>query len=94
MIAFKGSEVAQLYLSFPATAGEPPRQLKAFQKVCRSLCSMVLCVVCCVCVRVRAHACILAGGGTAIAVCVTGCGNTGAMPEWCCHPPCRAKALH
>jgi beta-glucosidase len=28
-----GAEVAQLYLSFPAGAGEPPRQLKGFQKV-------------------------------------------------------------
>jgi beta-glucosidase len=28
-----GSEVAQLYLSDPASAGEPPRQLKGFQKV-------------------------------------------------------------
>eukprot|EP00040_Diaphanoeca_grandis_P016729 m.86681 g.86681 ORF g.86681 m.86681 type:complete len:826 (-) comp25989_c0_seq1:109-2586(-) len=28
-----GSEVAQLYLEFPATAGEPPRQLKGFEKV-------------------------------------------------------------
>jgi beta-glucosidase len=28
-----GSEVAQLYLSFPVSAGEPPKQLKAFQKV-------------------------------------------------------------
>jgi beta-glucosidase len=28
-----GSEVAQLYLSDPAVAGEPPRQLKGFQKV-------------------------------------------------------------
>ena len=28
-----GSEVAQLYLNDPAAAGEPPRQLKGFQKV-------------------------------------------------------------
>ena len=28
-----GAEVAQLYLSFPARAGEPPNQLKGFQKV-------------------------------------------------------------
>ena len=28
-----GAEVAQLYLSFPASAGEPPNQLKGFQKV-------------------------------------------------------------
>lgn len=28
-----GAEVAQLYLTFPATAGEPPRQLKGFKKV-------------------------------------------------------------
>ena len=28
-----GAEVAQLYLGFPARAGEPPRQLKAFAKV-------------------------------------------------------------
>lgn len=28
-----GSEVAQLYLGFPAAAGEPPIQLKSFQKV-------------------------------------------------------------
>jgi beta-glucosidase len=28
-----GSEVAQLYLADPAAAGEPPRQLKGFQKV-------------------------------------------------------------
>mmetsp|Transcript_9552 Transcript_9552/g.18119 ORF Transcript_9552/g.18119 Transcript_9552/m.18119 type:complete len:717 (+) Transcript_9552:36-2186(+) len=28
-----GAEVAQLYLGFPETAGEPPRQLKGFQKV-------------------------------------------------------------
>jgi beta-glucosidase len=27
-----GAEVAQLYLGFPKTAGEPPRQLKGFQK--------------------------------------------------------------
>lgn len=30
-----GAEVAQLYISFPASAGEPPLQLKGFQ-VCRS----------------------------------------------------------
>jgi hypothetical protein len=29
-----GAEVAQLYLGFPASAGEPPQQLKGFQKVC------------------------------------------------------------
>jgi len=28
-----GSEVVQLYLGFPATAGEPPIQLKGFTKV-------------------------------------------------------------
>lgn len=28
-----GAEVAQLYVTFPAAAGEPPRQLKGFQKV-------------------------------------------------------------
>jgi beta-glucosidase len=28
-----GSDVAQLYLGDPAAAGEPPRQLKGFQKV-------------------------------------------------------------
>jgi len=28
-----GAEVVQLYLRFPATAGEPPLQLKGFQKV-------------------------------------------------------------
>ena len=28
-----GSEVPQLYLSYPPSAGEPPRQLKGFQKV-------------------------------------------------------------
>jgi beta-glucosidase len=28
-----GSDVAQLYLGDPASAGEPPRQLKGFQKV-------------------------------------------------------------
>jgi beta-glucosidase len=28
-----GAEVAQVYLTFPAVAGEPPRQLKGFQKV-------------------------------------------------------------
>lgn len=30
---YAGAEVAQLYLSFPPQAGEPPRQLKRFQKV-------------------------------------------------------------
>ncbi len=28
-----GAEVAQLYLAFPAAAGEPPSQLRAFKKV-------------------------------------------------------------
>ena len=28
-----GAEVVQLYLGFPAAAGEPPRQLKGFEKV-------------------------------------------------------------
>ena len=28
-----GAEVAQLYLSYPAHVGEPPRQLRGFQKV-------------------------------------------------------------
>jgi beta-glucosidase len=28
-----GSEVVQIYLGFPDTAGEPPRQLKGFEKV-------------------------------------------------------------
>ncbi len=28
-----GADVAQLYVSFPASAGEPPKQLKGFQKV-------------------------------------------------------------
>ena len=28
-----GSEVAQLYVGFPSCAGEPPQQLKGFQKV-------------------------------------------------------------
>jgi len=28
-----GAEVAQLYLGFPASAGEPPQQLKSFEKV-------------------------------------------------------------
>ena len=28
-----GKEVAQLYVGFPAAAGEPPRQLKGFEKV-------------------------------------------------------------
>jgi beta-glucosidase len=28
-----GAEVVQLYLGFPASAGEPPRQLKGFEKV-------------------------------------------------------------
>jgi beta-glucosidase len=27
-----GAEVVQLYLEFPASAGEPPQQLKAFAK--------------------------------------------------------------
>ena len=27
-----GAEVAQLYLGFPASAGEPPKQLKGIQK--------------------------------------------------------------
>ena len=31
--SFAGAEVAQLYLSFPPQAREPPRQLKGFQKV-------------------------------------------------------------
>ena len=31
--ALAGAEVAQLYLNFPATAGEPPLQLKGFEKV-------------------------------------------------------------
>ena len=31
--AVSGAEVAQLYLGFPAAAGEPPRQLKGFEKV-------------------------------------------------------------
>ena len=31
--AVEGAEVVQLYLSFPAQAGEPPQQLKGFQKV-------------------------------------------------------------
>ncbi len=30
---YAGAEVAQAYLQFPATAGEPPRQLKAYAKV-------------------------------------------------------------
>ena len=30
--AVPGAEVAQLYLGFPAAAGEPPRQLKGFEK--------------------------------------------------------------
>ena len=30
---FAGAEVAQLYLSFPPEAGEPPQQLKGFHKV-------------------------------------------------------------
>jgi len=29
----RGGEVVQVYLGFPATAGEPPRQLKGMQKV-------------------------------------------------------------
>ena len=28
-----GAEVAQLYVGFPAAAGEPPKQLKGFQKL-------------------------------------------------------------
>ena len=28
-----GAEIAQLYLGFPASAGEPPKQLKGFEKV-------------------------------------------------------------
>eukprot|EP01044_Picomonas_judraskeda_P009800 COSAG03_NODE_1218_length_4536_cov_15.567275_7_plen_141_part_01 len=28
-----GSEVAQMYLGFPSESGEPPKQLKGFQKV-------------------------------------------------------------
>ena len=28
-----GAEVAQLYLGFPASAGEPPKQLKGFKQV-------------------------------------------------------------
>ncbi len=28
-----GSEVVQVYLAFPKAAGEPPKQLKAFEKV-------------------------------------------------------------
>ena len=28
-----GSEVVQLYLGFPSAVGEPPKQLKSFQKV-------------------------------------------------------------
>ena len=28
-----GAEVVQLYLSFPPSAGEPPRQLKGFKKI-------------------------------------------------------------
>ena len=32
-----GAEVAQLYLSFPAAAGEPPKNLKGFKKVRLSL---------------------------------------------------------
>jgi beta-glucosidase len=28
-----GTEVAQLYLTFPPSSGEPPKQLKGFQKV-------------------------------------------------------------
>lgn len=28
-----GTEVVQLYMSFPAAAGEPPKQLKGFQQV-------------------------------------------------------------
>lgn len=29
----EGAEVAQMYLGFPAEAGEPPKQLKGFKKV-------------------------------------------------------------
>ena len=28
-----GAEVAQLYVGFPSTTGEPPKQLKGFRKV-------------------------------------------------------------
>jgi len=28
-----GSEIVQVYLGFPSSAGEPPKQLKGFQKV-------------------------------------------------------------
>lgn len=28
-----GAEVAQLYLGFPSSAGEPPKQLKGFEKM-------------------------------------------------------------
>ncbi len=31
--ALAGSEVAQLYIAFPESAGEPPLQLKGFAKV-------------------------------------------------------------
>lgn len=31
--AVDGAEVAQLYIGFPSAAGEPPKQLKGFQKV-------------------------------------------------------------
>jgi len=31
--AVAGSAVAQLYLTFPSSAGEPPKQLKRFEKV-------------------------------------------------------------
>ena len=31
--AVAGAEVAQLYLGFPASAGEPPQQLKGFARV-------------------------------------------------------------
>ena len=31
--AVAGAEIVQLYLGFPATAGEPPRQLKGFKKI-------------------------------------------------------------
>lgn len=29
-----GCEIAQLYIDFPSSAGEPPRQLKGFEKIC------------------------------------------------------------
>jgi hypothetical protein len=31
--SYTGAEIAQLYLGFPSEAGEPPRQLKGFQRV-------------------------------------------------------------